>query len=105
MSKGKTDKKITEKMYDTLIRPVITEKAMKSSENGQVVFHIPLKATKKDVKDAVEALYGVKVKSVNTIRVSGKTKRFRGIQGVRSDYKKAVVTLADGQNIDITTGI
>lgn len=105
MSKVKTEKKITEKMYDTLIRPIITEKAMKGSENGQVVFRIPLEATKTDVKNAVEALYNVKVKSVNTIRVSGKTKRFRGIQGVRSDYKKAVVTLADGQNIDITTGI
>ena len=102
---SKSEVKVTEKMYDTLIRPVITEKAMKGSENGQVVFTIPLQATKKDVKDAVEALYGVKVKSVNTIRVSGKTKRSRGIQGVRSDYKKAIVTLADGQNIDITTGI
>lgn len=105
MSKAKKDVKVTEKMYDTLLRPVITEKAMKGSENGQVVFRIPLDATKPEVKAAVEALFGVKVKSVNTIRVSGKTKRFRGKLGVRSDYKKAVVTLADGQNIDVTTGI
>ena len=105
MSKSKTEKKVSERMYDVLLRPVITEKAMKGSENGQITFRIPLEATKKDVKEAVEALFNVKVKAVNTIRVSGKTKRFRGVEGVRSDYKKAVVTLADGQNIDITTGI
>lgn len=102
---SKPVKKVTEKMYDTLQRPVITEKAMKCSENGQVTFRIPLTATKTDVKEAVEALFGVKVKAVNTIRVSGKTKRFRGSVGTRSDYKKAVVTLAEGSNIDFTTGV
>ncbi len=96
---------VTEKMYDTLLRPVITEKAMKSSENGQVTFRIPLTATKTEVKAAVEALFGVKVKSVNTVRTSGKTKRFRGEVGKRSDFKKAIVTLAEGQNIDFTTGV
>ena len=96
---------VTEKMYDTLLRPVITEKAMKSSENGQVTFRIPLTATKTEVKAAVEALFGVKVKFVNTVRTNGKTKRFRGEVGKRSDFKKAIVTLAEGQNIDFTTGV
>lgn len=96
---------VTEKMYDTLLRPVITEKAMKSSENGQVTFRIPLTATKTEVKAAVEALFGVKVKSVNTVRTNGKTKRSRGEVGKRSDFKKAIVTLAEGQNIDFTTGV
>lgn len=105
MSKSKKDVKVTEKMYDTLLRPVITEKAMKSSENGQVTFRIPLTATKTEVKAAVEALFGVKVKAVNTIRISGKVKRFRGKVGTRSDYKKAIVTLVEGHNIDITTGV
>lgn len=105
MSKPEKEMKITEKMYDTLLRPVITEKAMRCSENGQVVFRIPLEATKTEVKAAIEALFGVKVKSVNTVRVSGKTKRFRGSVGVRSDYKKAIVTLEKGQSIDVTTGI
>ena len=72
MSKPEKEIKVTEKMYDTLLRPVITEKAMRCSENGQVVFRIPLEATKPEVKAAVEALFGVKVKSVNTVRVSGK---------------------------------
>ena len=93
---------VTEKMYDTLLRPVITEKAMKSSENGQVTFRIPLTATKTEVKAAVEALFGVKVKSVNTVRTSGKTKRFRGEVGKRSDFKKAIVTLVDGEKLDVT---
>ena len=73
---SKPEIKVTEKMYDTLLRPVITEKAMKCSENGQVTFRVPLTATKTDVKAAVEALFGVKVKSVNTVRISGKTKPF-----------------------------
>ncbi len=102
---SKPEIKVTEKMYDTLLRPVITEKAMKCSENGQVTFRVPLTATKTDVKAAVEALFGVKVKSVNTVRTCGKTKRFRGTIGKRSDFKKAIVTLAEGQNIDFTTGV
>lgn len=96
---------ITAKMYDTLVRPVITEKSMISSEAGKVTFLVPLDATKDDVKAAVETIFNVKVNKVNTIRQFGKEKRFKGFVGQRSDYKKAVVTLADGQNIDVTTGI
>ena len=90
----KKSNNVTAKMYDTLVRPVITEKSMVSSEAGKVTFMVPLCASKDDVKAAVESIFNVKVNKVNTIR-----------QGVRSDYKKAVVTLADGQNIDVTTGI
>lgn len=95
----------TEQMYDTLIHPIITEKALKGSEAGQVTFEVPLTATKTEIKAAVEALFKVKVKAVNTVRQVGKQKRFRGKMGVRSDYKRAIITLADGQTIDITTGI
>lgn len=105
----KTTKKekiaVTETMYETLRRPVITEKAMKVSEHGQVTFFVPMDATKPDIKKAVEGLFGVKVKAVNTLCTSGKAKIFRGTKGKRNDLKKAIVTLADGQNIDVTTGI
>lgn len=106
-TKKKSDKKVaaTEKMFDTLLYPVITEKAMKGSEFAQVTFRIPLEATKTEVKAAVEALFGVKVKSVNTVRISGKKKVFRGIRGERSDMKKAIVTLAEGHSIDVTAGV
>ena len=102
MSKSAKTNNVTAAMYDTLVRPVITEKSMLSSEAGKVTFLVPLSASKEDVKAAVEAIFNVKV---NTIRQFGKTKRFRGYEGQRSDYKKALVTLADGQNIDVTTGI
>ena len=92
-------------MYDTLVRPVITEKSMISSETGKVTFLVPLSATKDEVKASVEAIFNVKVNKVNTIRQFGKEKRFKGYIGQRSDFKKAVVTLAEGQNIDVTTGI
>ena len=101
----KKSNNVTAKMYDTLVRPVITEKSMVSSEAGKVTFMVPLCASKDDVKAAVESIFNVKVEKVNTIRQFGKAKMFRGRQGVRSDYKKAVVTLAEGQNIDVTTGI
>jgi len=101
----KTANNATAKMYDTLVRPVITEKSMLSSEAGKVVFMVPLCATKDEVKVAVETIFNVKVTKVNTIRQLGKTKRFRGYKGERSDYKKALITLAEGQNIDVTTGI
>lgn len=91
--------------YDTLIAPVITEKATILSEQNKVVFRTPLEATKDDIKEAVEALFKVQVVSVNTIRVKGKTKRFRSVPGKRSDVKKAIVTLAEGQSIDVTTGL
>ena len=96
---------ITVKMYDTLVRPVITEKSMISSEAGKVTFLVPLSASKEDVKSAVESIFNVTVNKVNTIRQFGKVKSFRGHLGQRSDYKKAIVTLAEGQNIDVTTGI
>ena len=105
MKKSENANNVTAAMYDTLLRPVITEKSMMSSENGKVVFMVPLSATKDEVKAAVEAIFNVKVNKVNTIRQFGKEKRFKGFLGKRSDYKKALVTLADGQNIDVTTGI
>lgn len=96
---------IPSRHYDTILAPVITEKSTLLSEKGQVVFRVPLTATKPEIKAAVEALFKVKVQAVNTIRVQGKTKRFRGIPGKRPDFKKAVITLEDGQSIDITTGL
>ena len=105
MSKSAKTNNVTAKMYDTLVRPVITEKSMISSEAGKVTFLVPLSASKDDVKVAVETIFNVKVNKVNTIRQFGKEKRLKGFVGQRSDYKKAVVTLADGQNIDVTTGI
>ncbi len=94
-----------EQMYDIILTPVITEKATNASEHNQVIFRVPLTATKREVKAAVEGLFNVKVSAVNTIRVMGKTKRFRGRLGRRSDAKKAIVTLGEGQRIDVTTGI
>lgn len=94
-----------EQKYDTIISPVITEKATLASENNQVVFQVALDATKPMVKEAVESLFKVKVTAVNTIRVKGKVKRFRGLPGKRNDIKKAIVTLAEGQMIDVTTGL
>lgn len=101
----KADAQMTERLYEVLRRPVITEKAMKVSEQGQVTFTVPMDATKPEIKKAVEGLFGVKVKAVNTLCTSGKTKVFRGVKGKRSDMKKAIVTLENGQNIDVTTGI
>jgi large subunit ribosomal protein L23 len=94
-----------QQMYDVIRGPVITEKATNVSEHNQVMFRVPLTASKRDVKVAVEGLFGVNVTAVNTIRVMGKLKRVRGRPGRRSDYKKAVVTLREGQRIDVTTGI
>jgi large subunit ribosomal protein L23 len=94
-----------ERMYDIIRAPVITEKATLGSEHGQVTFRVPLDATKPEIKAAVEGVFGVKVTAVNTSVLKGKVKRFRGRVGVRSDVKKAVVTLAEGQNIDVTTGV
>jgi large subunit ribosomal protein L23 len=99
------DKTADIKHYDTIIAPLITEKATLLSDQNKVVFKVPLTATKVDVKAAIEALFKVKVVSVNTIRVKGKTKRFKGVEGKRSDVKKAIVTLAAGQSIDVTTGL
>ncbi|MEM9754551.1 MAG: 50S ribosomal protein L23 [Pseudomonadota bacterium] len=91
--------------YDVIRKPVITEKSTMASENGAVVFEVAMGATKPEIKGAVEALFGVKVKAVNTTIAKGKTKRFRGQKGTRRDVKKAYVTLADGNTIDVTTGL
>lgn len=93
------------KSYDIVRSPVITEKSTLGAENNQVTFRVPLTASKPEIKTAIEDLFGVKVKAVNTLRVKGKTKRFRGIKGRRPDVKKAMVTLEDGHSIDVTTGI
>lgn len=91
--------------YDVIVKPIITEKATLASENGAVVFQVVKTATKPAIKEAVEALFGVKVKAVNTTITKGKTKRFRGIAGERSDVKKAYVTLEEGNTIDVSTGL
>jgi large subunit ribosomal protein L23 len=91
--------------YDTILSPVITEKATMLSEHNKVVFRVAKHATKPEIAEAVEALFKVNVVKVNTLNLKGKTKRFRGHLGRRSDVKKAIVTLADGQSIDITTGL
>ena len=91
--------------YDVIVSPVITEKSTFVSENNQVIFIVARDASKPEIKAAVEALFGVKVKAVNTLLRKGKVKRFRGIKGRQSDVKKAVVTLVDGQSIDVATGL
>ena len=91
--------------YDTIIAPVITEKSTMASEHNQVVFKVANGATKPEIKAAVEALFNVKVAGVNTLNRKGKTKRFRGIPGRQKDFKKAIVTLADGYSIDVATGL
>ena len=88
-----------------LLSPVVTEKAVGCSEHNQVVFKVRLDADKKSVARAVQELFGVTVLKVNTIRQKGKVKRFRGIKGVRSDYKKAILTLKKGQQIDLSEGV
>jgi large subunit ribosomal protein L23 len=92
-------------MYDVIVAPVVTEKSTRVSEYNQVVFKVRNDATKPQIKAAVEGLFGVKVMAVNTLIQKGKMKRFKGRVGFRSDVKKAIVTLAEGQNIDVTTGI
>lgn len=94
-----------ERMYQILLAPVITEKATMMSEQGQYVFRVTQDATKPEIKAAVESLFGVEVRAVNTLVVKGKAKRFRGRPGQRSDWKKAMVRLAEGQTIDLTTGL
>ena len=91
--------------YALITSPVITEKSTNGSEHNQVTFRVPLDATKPQIREAVETLFKVKVTGVNTLVVKGKTKRFRGRVGYRSDVKKAIVTLAEGSRIDVTTGI
>jgi large subunit ribosomal protein L23 len=94
-----------EAMYTIIRSPVVTEKATTLTEKHQVVFRVALDADKRQIKAAVEGLFGVTVMGVNTLVLKGKTKRFRGRPGQRSDVKKAYVTLAAGQSIDLTTGL
>ena len=91
--------------YDVIRKPVITEKATMTSENGAVVFEVAMDSNKPQIKEAVEALFGVKVKAVNTSITKGKQKRFRGQLGKRKDVKKAYVTLEAGNTIDVSTGL
>jgi len=91
--------------YDVIVSPVITEKATNQSEQNKVVFKVKKSASKPEIKAAVEKLFDVKVKSVNTLIRKGKVKRFRNVKGVRNNVKKAIVTLVDGQSIDISTGV
>ena len=111
MSAAKTSKAAAksplsiDRMYAVIVAPVITEKATRGSEHNQVTFRVRDDATKPEIKAAVEGLFKVKVEAVNTINVRGKAKRFRDRLGQRSGYKKAVVSLAEGHSIDVTTGI
>ena len=91
--------------YDVIRKPIITEKATMASEHGAVVFEVAKDANKPQIKEAVEALFGVKVKAVNTVITKGKVKRLRGTVGTRNDVKKAYVTLEEGNTIDVSTGL
>ena len=91
--------------YDVILSPVITEKATTASDHNQVVFKVAKTATKPQIKAAVEQLFDVKVEAVNTLIRKGKAKTFRGFRGRQADLKKAVVTLAIGSKIDVTTGL
>ena len=95
----------SERHYDVILAPVITEKATLLSEQNKVVFQVAMDSTKDEISAAVEELFKVEVLKVNTLITKGKTKRFRGREGRRSDVKKAIVTLAEGQSIDVTTGL
>lgn len=101
----KKDVKVTDQLYSMIRTPVITEKASLGSQHGQVTFRVPLCADKAHIKKAVEGLFKVKVTKVNTLVSKGKLKNFKGKSALRSDTKKAIVTLAEGQTIDISTGI
>lgn len=101
----KQDPVIQEWMYTIVRHPIVTEKSMLGSENGQVTFRVDMSATKPQIKKAIEGLFGVKVKAVNTLIQKGKTKRFKGKLAFRSDMKKAMITLEDGQTIDVGTAV
>ena len=98
-------KNIDPRHYDIIVSPVVTEKATLASEHNKVLFKVSSKATKPQIKQAIEKLFDVKVKRVNTLVRKGKAKVFRGMRGRQQDIKKAVVTLADGHRIDVTSGI
>jgi len=92
-------------LYNVILSPVITEKATKVSENNQYVFKVSISSDKKIIKQAIEKLFKVKVKSVNTTKVKGKVKIFKGTKGKRADYKKAIVSLKEGENLDYSGGV
>lgn len=94
-----------ERMHDIIRGPVVTEKSTRGAEHKQVTFRVAMDATKREIKEAIEGLFKVNVQHVNTLRMRGKVKRFRGRIGRRAAYKKAVVTLAAGQSIDVMAGI
>ncbi len=98
-------KDVKERWYDIILGPLVTEKSTLGSEHNQVTFKVSLDASKPEIKKAVESLFEVKVKQVNTIRMKGKVKRFKGHLGKRSNWKKAIVSLADGETIDMMTGV
>ena len=93
------------KAYQVILSPLVTEKSTQMSEHNKIVFSVPLNASKLDVKSSIEKIFSVKVKSVNTILLKGKLKRFKGVLGKRSDTKKAIVTLAPGNSIDLSVGV
>ena len=93
------------KAYQVILNPLVTEKSTKQSEFNKVVFSVPVNATKLEIKTSVEKIFSVKVKAVNTILLKGKVKRFKGVLGRRSNTKKAVVTLAPGDTIDLSAGV
>ena len=94
-----------EKAYNTIIKPIVTEKSTLLLENNQVVFLVDINSNKIDIKKSIELIFGVKVSAVNVIKVKGKTKRFKGTLGKRPDYKKAIISLPDGQSIDLSAGV
>jgi len=102
---SKASKPSKERMYELIRRPIITEKATLMSEFNQVSFYVPVDAHKFEIKSAIEDLFKVKVNAVNTLRQQGKVKRFRGEPGRRNETKKAIITLAEGHTIDVTTGL
>lgn len=105
MAKKQAAKAINPKLYDVLRTPVITEKSTMLGEQNKVVFKVAKSVTKSEIKQAVEALFNVKVTSVNTVNLPAKTKRFRGAEGTRSGVRKAIVSLAEGQNVDVMSGV
>lgn len=102
---AKKEKIETPRTFDVIVNPIVTEKTTMAAELGKYVFEVPLKADKKEIKHAVEALFAVEVTKVNTINYDGKVKRFRGRVGKRKAFKKAVVTLKEGQAIDLASGV
>ncbi len=104
-SKGKKSLVSDERLYDLILRPIVTEKSTMALEQNKVLFKVRADATKPRIKQAIEELFGVTVVSVNTLKVKGKTKQFRGIEGRRSDTKKAIVTLKDGDSVDFAAGV